>query len=552
MKPASFNLADVWEGVAAQVPGRVAIVCGERRLTYAQLDERANRLAHWMRAQGVGPGQHVGCYLRNGPEYVEAMLAAYKLRAAPININYRYVDDELAYLFADADLVGVVHHRSFSPRIVSVRDRLANKLSRLHWCLTVDDDSGAAPAAGPDYEAALAGADPVGNFPPRSGDDPYVIYTGGTTGMPKGVVWRSEDAFFACMGGGDATRVQGPVRSPDEVLSRISKPADQMVFLPAAPLMHAAGCWTVMMWLFAGARIVLLPGPFEPQEIWRTVEREHVRFISVVGDAMLRPLLDGWDALDPKPDISCLASIGSGGAPMSVTIRQRTLATVPGVRVADGYGSSETGIQGARRFDAGTSGQPGSNFSPSNFSPSNFSSSNATVLDEVSLTPLSPGDGRVGRVARTGRIPLGYYNDPEKTARTFVERDGQRWAISGDMGTLEADGTITVLGRGSLCINTGGEKVFPDEVEAVLRAHPAVYDAVVVGAPDKRWGQRVVAIVQTTNEITKVDAAELRGFCRASLAGYKVPKDVVFVDEIVRSPAGKADYRWAARVASRS
>ncbi|HSS08426.1 MAG TPA: AMP-binding protein, partial [Acidimicrobiales bacterium] len=349
---------------------------------------------------------------------------------------------------------------------------------------------------------------------------------------------RSEDAFFACMGGGDATRIQGPITTPEEILDRI---IDPVVFLPVAPLMHAAGCWTVMLWLFAGGRIVLLSGSLDPTEVWWTVERERVMSLTVVGDPVLRPLLDAWEGLDPKPDISSLVNIGSGGAPLSLATRQRAMATFPDVLVVDGYGSSETGIQAARRFDAKTSSQPGSTFSPSA----------AVVLDESTLTPLAPGGGQVGRVARTGRIPLGYYNDPEKTARTFVEFGGQRWAISGDMGVAEADGTITVLGRGSLCINTGGEKVFPEEVEAVLRAHPAVYDVVVVGAPDERWGQRVVAIVQRTQpNQQQTTADELRAFCRTSLAGYKVPKEVLFVDKVLRSPSGKADYRWAARVAT--
>jgi acyl-CoA synthetase (AMP-forming)/AMP-acid ligase II len=524
---ASYNLADLWESVADAVPDRTAVVCGDRRLTYRELDERATRLAHWMRDRGLGPGQHVGCYLHNGTEYLEATLAAYKLRAVPINVNYRYVEDELAYLFDDADLVGVVHHDAFSPRLAAIRDRL----TKLSWTLAVDG------SAGGEYETALAAASPARDFGARNGDDHYVLYTGGTTGLPKGVVWRSEDAFFACLGGGDATRTMGAVSAPDELVRRI---IDPVVFLPVAPLMHAAGLWTVFIWLFAGGRIVLLPGSLDAETVWRAVERERVNSLTVVGDPILRPLLDGWDKLDPKPDISSLFNIGSGGAPLSASTRERAMATFPGVLVVDGYGSSETGIQGATRFDETTRSQPRSTFSPSE----------ATVLDEETLEPVAPGSGRVGKVARTGRIPLGYYNDPDKTARTFVTTAGHRWAVTGDMAVVEPDGTITVLGRGSQCINTGGEKVFPEEVEGVLRAHPDVYDVVVVGVADDRWGQRVVAVVQPGSGPAP-DTGDLQAFCRASLAGYKVPKDVIVVDQVVRSPAGKADYRWAAQVAAR-
>jgi 3-oxocholest-4-en-26-oate---CoA ligase len=303
---------------------------------------------------------------------------------------------------------------------------------------------------------------------------------------------------------------------------------DPVAFLPIAPLMHAAGCWTVMMWLFAGGRIVLLPGSFDPLEVWRTVACERVNSITVVGDPVLRPLLDAWDALNPKPDISSLAMIGSGGALLSATTRQRALTTFPGLRLADGYGSSETGIQGAARFDDKTRSQPHFTFSPAE----------AVVLDEETLEPVAAGSSQVGQVARAGRIPLGYYNDAEKSARTFVTYGGCRWAISGDLATVEADGTITVLGRGSQCINTGRENVFPEEVEAALRAHPAVYDVLVVGAPDDRWAQRVVALVQATPG-ERASPDNLRALCRSCLAGYKVPKEVVLVDHVVRSPGAR-------------
>ena len=517
-----FNLADLWEAVADHVPDRVALRCSRRERTYRQLEERSNRLAHWLLDQGVGPGQHVGLYMQNSLEYVEGTLAAYKVRAVPINMNYRYVAAELQHLVNDADMVGVILQPDYAGRLAEV----APEVPTLRWSLV----------AGPDYEAALASSSPERGFGPRSGDDLYVLYTGGTTGMPKGVVWRHEDAFFACMAGGDPNRDE--VRSVGELVGRIAP--SPSTFLALAPLMHAAGAWTVLLYLFGGNRVVLWPGPLDPVEVWRTIERERVTATSAVGDAVMRPLLDAWDLLDPVADVSSVRTFSSGGAPLSRPVRERFLATFPSIPLADGYGSSETGIQ-ARRVFVGPSGDKPE---------PRFDASQAVVMDEYSRRPVPPGSGTVGRVARTGRIPLAYYNDPVKSAATFVEWDGRRWALTGDMATVGSDGTIALLGRGSISINTGGEKVYPEEVEAVLRQSHDVYDVVVVGAPDERWGERVVAVVEPTPGAAP-DEDELRALARLSLAGYKVPKRVLFVDKVVRSPTGKPDYRWAAEVAAR-
>ncbi|WP_208027045.1 acyl-CoA synthetase [Rhabdothermincola sediminis] len=527
----TFNLADIWEAVVPRVAEREAlVVVGRRpdgsdlRLTYAQLDARANQLAHWMAARGVGAGQHVGLYLTNGNEYLEAMLAAYKLRAAPINVNYRYVEDELCYLFDDADLVGVIHDAGFAERVEAVRGHLPG----LGWTL----------ATGEAYEQALAGQPGEAGYGPRSSDDPYVIYTGGTTGMPKGVVWRQEDAFYSCIGGGDPMRLLGPVERPAELLDRIID--GTFVYLPVAPLMHAAGQWTALSWLFAGGKVVLLPGSLDPVTVWRTVEREQVNLLTVVGDAVVRPLLDAWDEHGPF-DVSTLFSVGSGGAPLSPALRERFTTTLPNVMITNGFGSSETGAQGASRTTGPTEGAASEAvvFQPMD--------DTTVVLDETTLEPVTPGSGQQGRVARTGHIPLGYYNDPAKTAEVFVEVGGRRWVLTGDLATVEADGSIRLLGRGSQCINTGGEKVFPEEVEAVLKTHPDVYDVVVVGIPDERWGQAVAAVVQPAPGAAPT-LETLAGHARGHLAGYKLPRSVVLVDEVVRSPAGKADYRWARQV----
>jgi acyl-CoA synthetase (AMP-forming)/AMP-acid ligase II len=355
--------------------------------------------------------------------------------------------------------------------------------------------------------------------------------------MPKGVVWRQEDAFFACMGGGNPALPE--VTSVAELTQRVAQ--DQSTFLLLAPLMHAAGGWVVLLHLFSGNKVVLWSGSLDSREVWRTVERERVTATSTVGDAVMRPLLDAWDDFDPKPDIESLTVVSSGGAPLSTALRDRFLATFPSIPLSDGYGSSETGIQAGRIF----LGPVGEKPEPQ------FTAQQAVVLDEETHQPVVPGSGVVGRVARSGRTPLAYYKDPEKSAATFIELEGRRWSLTGDMGTVADNGTITLLGRGNLCINTGGEKVYPEEVEGVLRQSSAVYDVVVVGVPDDRWGERVVAVVQPTSGTVPTEG-ELMALVRSSLAGYKVPKQVIFVDEVVRSPTGKADYRWAAEKAASS
>jgi 3-oxocholest-4-en-26-oate---CoA ligase len=518
-----FNLADVWEAVADCVPDRVALRCGGQGRTYAQLEVKSNRLAHWYQEQGVQAGDHIGLYAENCVEYVEATLAAYKVRAVPININYRYTASELEHLFNDADLVGVVYQSGYTNRVAAVEPQVPT----LRWNVAV----------GSTYDNALASSSPARDFGPRSGDDHYILYTGGTTGLPKGVVWRQDDAFFACMGGGNPALPE--VTSVAELVQRIAQ--DQSTFLLLAPLMHAAGGWVVLLHLFSGNKVVLWSGSLDPREVWRTIEREKVTATSTVGDAVMRPFLDAWDDFDPKPDIASLAAVSSGGAPLSTALRDRFLATFPSIALSDGYGSSETGIQAGRVFLGPTEDKP----------VPQFTAQQAVVLDEETHRPVVPGSVTVGRVARSGRIPLGYYKDPERSAETFVEWDGCRWSLTGDMGTVADDGSITLLGRGNLCINTGGEKVYPEEVEGVLRQSRAVYDVVVVGVPDERWGERVVAVVQRTSG-TDATEGDLTTLVRASLAGYKVPKQVIFVDEVVRSPTGKADYRWAAEVAASS
>ncbi len=524
-----FNLADLFESVTDAVGEREAIVLGDRRLTYAQLDERATRLAHYLQANGIGAGDHVGLYMYNCTEYLEASLAAYKIRAVPININYRYVEEELEYLFDNADLVACVHHREFAPRIAAV----SAKVPGLRLRIAVEDGSDVAGDA-LSYDDGLAQSSTARDFAPRSADDLYILYTGGTTGMPKGVMWRHEDLFFAALMGGNPAGA--PPERPEQVAEN-AKNGPHLTSLPAAPLMHGAAQWAALIYLFSGGTIVLAPGKrFDPDKIWQLVEREKVNTIAIVGDAMGRPLAEALEKPGASYDTSSLFVIGSGGATYSEGVKAQLKAKLPNIALLDTFGGSEGGNQGhGVEAPAGALG------------PRFQSKEHTAVLDE-DLRPLPPGTGKVGMLARRGHIPLGYYKDPEKTARTFITAHGERWVVAGDMAMVEDDGSITLLGRGSNCINSGGEKVFPEEVEAALRSHPEVFDAIVVGVPDERWGERVAAVVQPRAG-SNVTLEDLDTHCRTKIAGYKVPRELHLVDEVQRQPSGKPDYKWARSVA---
>ena len=531
----TYNFADQWEAVSDRVAEREALVCGDRRLTYAQLEERANRVANHLLANDVQPGDFVGCYLSNGTEYLETLLACFKVRAVPVNINYRSVTEELRYLLVDSGLVVLVCNERFVDRVAEV----AADVPALRHTIVVAEGSHGVIADlshvpdGIDYDVALAGSSPDRPVVEgRSDDDIYVLYTGGTTGMPKGVVWRQGDAFFGCLGGGDPMRLSGPVSSPEENLERIID--FDFVFYALAPLMHAAAQWVSMMWLLCGAKVVLHAGAFDPVEVWSTIDREKISVMTVVGDAMARPLVDAWDQHGPF-EITCMYSLSNGGAPLAPSLRDRLREIAPHAMLTDGFGSSETGIQGSRRLAPGDEAGEGVRF--------DNVEKGTTVLDDQGR-PVEPGSEVVGRIAHAGYIPLRYHNAPDKTAETFVEIDGTRYVLPGDMAMVEADGSVILLGRGSVSINTGGEKVYPEEVEALLKGHPSVYDVLVVGVPNERWGEQVTAVVQPTAG-TSPTLEDLDVHCRGKLAGYKIPRSMVLVDQIVRSPSGKADYRWA-------
>ena len=521
-----FNLADLFESVVDVVPDQPALVADDRRLTYVALDRRANRLAHHLAAAGVGSGDRLGLQLANGTEYLEAMLACFKIRAVPVNVNYRYVASELGYLYRDAGLVGLVFHSRFAQAVGEARAALPESRTFLE----VRDETGGS-GLGDDYEQALEEAADSRDFASRSSDDLYCVYTGGTTGMPKGVLWRHEDIFFAAMGGGDALQLGNAITSPEELTARVMRPG--MTALPAPPFIHASAQWLAFSILFGGGKLVTLPGGrFDPAAAWRLVGTEAVNILVVVGDAMARPLLDELDTHAARYDVSSLMAVGSGGAVLSPATKRRLVELLPGRMVVDAFGSSETGQLGGQAPE----GDP--------YGSLRLHVDELTDVLDDELRPVVPGAGVVGRLARRGHIPIGYLADVDKTAATFVETGGRRWALPGDMATVDADGAISVLGRGSLCINTGGEKVFPDEVEAAVKSCEGVEDVVVVGVPDERYGERVVAVVQLRTGC-RIDGDALRAECRGRLAGYKVPRQVMLTSAITRSPSGKADYRWA-------
>jgi len=495
-------------------------------------------------ARGARPGAHVALYLRNSVEHLEAILACYKLRAVPINVNYRYVDDELAYLLADADAVGIVADEGVRDRAA----RVAAGVPGVGFVLDVDD---------PSFAAEIAAASAVRDLGPRSPDDHYVLYTGGTTGMPKGVVWRHEDIFFGAMGGGNPGGP--PIAHPDEIAASVidNPPQRLRPFLPAGdagpaqfvslalgPLMHASGQWSAIGTVLGGGRVVLYDRPHVDMEhVLDLVEREEVNAMNLVGDASARPLLAALATAPGARDTSSLRLLGSGGSILSADAKDALLTELPSVlAIVEGIGSSESPAQAVAVTTRTGTTAPARSLT--------FAAKAETIVVDDDLHPVAWGSGVVGRLASRGRVPLGYYKDPDRSARTFVEIDGARWSLPGDMATIDADGTVHLLGRGSLCINTGGEKVYPEEVEAVLKQHPAVADAVVVGAPDAQFGQRVVAIIAPTATGPAPDLTTLQEHCRAHLAGYKVPRALHVVREVARTAAGKADYAWARSVAT--
>ena len=526
----TYNIADLFELVADAVPEQLAVVCGDDRLTYGQLDAAATKLANYLAAQGVGAGDHIGLHLYNSAEFVTGSIAALKLRAVPINVNYRYVAHELRYIFEDAELVALVTQGGFLPDV----EEAAEGNTKLRTIITAPD-----PADHPqkpensalatvEFADALAAGSDERSFGERSNDDLYIIYTGGTTGMPRGVMWRHEDLFFAALQGG---RPGGDdIEAPDELRPIVAAGDTRMNIHGAAPLIHGAAQLATWICLFTGGTVCLVPGrSFNAKMTCALIEAEQVNVVNLVGDAMARPFADELEAGDYDAD--CLFTLSSAGAVLSEVVKEKLTELLPYAMVLNNFGSSETGHQGTAMSTRGGAAKF-------------IMHGHGTAVVDKDGNEIEPGSGKVGWLARTGHIPLGYYKAPEKTAATFVQRNGKRWVMPGDMAIPNEDGSITVLGRGSVCINTGGEKVFPEEVEEALKSHPTVQDAIVVGVPDERWGQRVEALV-LLRDGAAADAAAVEAQCRSRVAGYKAPRKLHFVADLNRQPSGKPDYGWA-------
>ncbi|MEE2058886.1 acyl-CoA synthetase [Rhodococcus artemisiae] len=529
----ALNIADLVEHAIDLVPDRVALASDGRELTYAQLEDRTNRLGHYLQKQGVEPGDKVGIYSRNTIEAVEAMIAVFKIRAVVVNINFRYVENELQHIFEDSDMVALVHERRYA-------DKVANVLPTtplVKTSLVVDDESGLDYSGyrGVDYEQALAQSSPERDFEERSPDDLYMLYTGGTTGKPKGVMWRQEDVWRVL--GGGINFLTGEYVADEWELARTGAANPVMVRFPIPPMIHGGAQWALLQALFGGGKLIMHP-EFDGHDTLRVIEEHKVNVIFITGDAMGRPMIDALEQGNPKTgkpyDLSSMYFMGSSAALFSPALKERFLELLPNCMITDSIGSSETGFSGIGVVEKGQAhvGAPTVKIDAS-----------TDVIDEDG-TPLQPGDGKVGLLARKGHIPIGYYNDEAKTKATFREFNGVRYSIPGDYAQIEADGTVTMLGRGSASINSGGEKIYPEEVEAALKGHPDVFDVLVVGVPDERFGQRVAAVV-AARPGSRPTLAELVENARASIAGYKVPRSIWFVDEVKRSPAGKPDYRWA-------
>ena len=525
-----IQIADLFEAVADTVPSSEALVCGrdgraDLRMTYAELERRANRAANAFTTLGIGAGDHVGIHLFNRAEWIETMLGLFKLRAVPVNVNYRYVADELAYLFADAELRAVVTEPEFG----EVIERIRPALTLLDHVVVPGAPFEDLLAAASDVRPAIGG---------RSADDLYLLYTGGTTGMPKGVMWRHEDIYFASLGGrGTPSKGVPALQKAEDIVERVRRGDPIRRRLPLCPLMHGGAQWVALQTLLNGGALVLdVDRHFDARNALRLLADEHVELTMLIGDATARPLADELAADPTAFDLSSLQVIASGGAIMSPGVKDQLRRLLPDAKVVDTFGASETGGQGRlSRSDDGASQQ--------------LVTDAYTAVFDDDHQPVPPGSNMVGKLARRGWIPLGYYKDAEKTAETFPIIDGVRWSIPGDNAMVREDGTITLLGRGAMSINTGGEKVFPEEVEGVVKGHPAVFDALVVGVPDERFGEKVAAVLSLRDGATPPTDEELAAHTRRLVSGYKVPRTWVRVEHCERLPTGKPDYAWARKVA---
>lgn len=539
----ALNIADLFEHAVDAVPDNPAVKVLDRTVTYAELESQSNKLAHHLAAQGVQPGDHVGVYAKNSIEHVIAVLAVVKIRAVNININYRYVEGELNYLFDNADIVALVHERTYAPLVAACapQHEKLNTFVAIPDALDPDNDADLSSFGGVTLEEALAGQSDQRDFAERSNDDLHIIYTGGTTGFPKGVMWRHED-FWRVLGGGIDFYTGTPLEEFDQSKQAVEP---RMITFPLSPLMHGGALASLLMHLFAGHLTILEP-KFDAQRTWEVIEREKAQMIFMTGDAMARPLIEEYErkaATGTPYDASSLFVIASSAAIFSPPVKKRWMEAFPDGVFTDSVGASETGFQGMGMQDKTqiSSDGPVVGLGP-----------NSVVIDDDDkVLDVAKDIGKTGRLGRSGSVPVGYYKDPEKSARTFLEIDGQRYSVPGDFARIEEEGKVTLLGRGSNCINTGGEKVYPEEVEMAIKGHPDVYDVLVVGVPDERYGQSVTAVVQP-REGSTVELEDLRDYLRQHLSGYKLPRAITLVEQIPRNATGKAQYPKAKELAMAS
>ena len=536
-----FNAADIFEGVVDRVPDREAIVHGSTRLTYKELDARSNKAANALKKLGIKKGSHIGIYAFNCVEWLEIMLGAYKLCAIPININYRYVEEELKYLIDNADMEAIFYHKQFSNKLENIKSHLP--LLRDFIC--IEDDSGEDDVIDKsfNFEDLIANEDESRLDVDRSGDDKYILYTGGTTGMPKGVVWRMEDVLMTLGGGIDAVtgeKYPTPEAFADKCLQ------DQTIALALAPFMHGGAQWQSFNSFFSGWKLIINDQvSFDADYVWEIVAKEKVMNLTIMGDAMGRPLCDALPrAIEKGLDLSSLFILSSTASVFSASIKDTILEYLPNLFLIDAVGSSETGATGVnihtkdgKLKDSGG----GPKFTKPNFS---------EILNLDTKEVIPPSDTEtIGYLARKGHVPVAYYKDEEKSKKTFIEVGGVRYSIPGDMAKYEEDGQMTLLGRGSVSINSGGEKIFPEEVEMALKAHPNIFDCLVVGVKDDRWGQKVVAVIQR-RENDELSLDDIKDVASKYIASYKMPKEIVFSELIERAPSGKPNYQWAQEFAN--
>ena len=536
-----FNAADIFEGVVDRVPDREAIVHGSTRLTYKELDARSNKAANALKKLGIKKGSHIGIYAFNCVEWLEIMLGAYKLCAIPININYRYVEEELKYLIDNADMEAIFYHKQFSNKLENIKSHLP----LLKDFICIEDDSGEDDVIDKsfNFEDLIANEDESRLDVDRSGDDKYILYTGGTTGMPKGVVWRMEDVLMTLGGGIDAV-TGGKYPTPEAFADKCLQ--DQTIALALAPFMHGGAQWQSFNSFFSGWKLIINDQvSFDADYVWEVVAKEKVMNLTIMGDAMGRPLCDALPrAIEKGLDLSSLFVLSSTASVFSASIKDTILEYLPNLFLIDAVGSSETGATGVnihtkdgKLKDSGG----GPKFTKPNFS---------EILNLDTKEVITPSDTEtIGYLARKGHVPVAYYKDEEKSKKTFIEVGGVRYSIPGDMAKYEEDGQMTLLGRGSVSINSGGEKIFPEEVEMALKAHPNIFDCLVVGVKDDRWGQKVVAVIQR-RENDELSLDDIKDVASKYIASYKMPKEIVFSELIERAPSGKPNYQWAQEFAN--